>query len=187
MPGAFAVGDSAADGGGHAEVWFTIPDTEPAPPDSEVARSDDEATVVRLQIPAQSRVVRAARLVASGLTSAAGFDVDDVDDMRIAVDELCAVLFELGTGDVVNITFTTHPGEIEVFGETTANTDGGDRSRFALSVQILDAACDEFSWTVADGTAQVRIEKRLRRRDLSGEAVVRRFPAGSPARRPRNS
>jgi anti-sigma regulatory factor (Ser/Thr protein kinase) len=168
-------------------VWFTIPDTEPARPDGEVARADDEATVVRLQIPAQSRVVRAARLVASGLTSAAGFDVDEVDDMRIAVDELCAVLFELGTGDVVSFTFTTRPGEIEVFGETTANDDGVDPSRFALSVQILNAACDEFSWTVADGTAQVRIDKRLRRRDRPGETIVRRFPAGSPGRRPRDS
>ena len=186
MPGVSAAGDSTADGSGRAEVWFTIPGAEPAPPRNEVARADDQTTVVRLQIPAQSRVVRAARLVASGLTSAAGFDVDDVDDMRIAVDELCAVLFELGTGDVVSITFTTCPGVIEVFGETKANGDGVEPSRFALAVQILNAACDEFSWTVLDGTAQVRIEKRLGRRELPGESVVRRFPAGSSARRPRN-
>src|SRR5262245_25138317 len=105
MSGASAVGDSAADGGGHAaEVWFTVPQTEVAPSEGDEARAvDDEATVVRLEIPAQSSVVRAARLVASGLASTAGFDVDDVDDMRIAVDELCAVLFELGAGGVVSI------------------------------------------------------------------------------------
>jgi anti-sigma regulatory factor (Ser/Thr protein kinase) len=200
MPGASAVGDSAADGGGHAaEVWFTVPQPEDAPPESEVARAidgqvlppaaeqphdDDQATVVRLEIPAQPSVVRAARLVASGLATTAGFDVDDVDDMRIAVDELCAVLFELGAGGVVGITFATRPGEIEVLGETTANDDEVDRTRFGLSVQILNAACDEFSWTIADGVAQVRIEKRLRRRDLPSGAVVRRFPAGSSGRRP---
>jgi serine/threonine-protein kinase RsbW len=186
MPGASAVGDSAADGGGHAaEVWFTVPDAEDASPDRGEPRvNGDEATVVRLEIPAETRVVRAARLVASGLASAAGFDVDDVDDMRIAVDELCAVLFELGDGDVVGITFATRPAEIAVAGQTRANGDPVDASRFALSAQILNAACDEFSWTVADGFAEVRIEKRLRR-DLPDDDVVRRLP--SSARRPRPS
>ena len=188
MPGASAVGDSAADGGGHAaEVWFTLPDAESAPPETGEARAiGDEATVVRLEIPAETRVVRAARLVASGLTSAAGFDVDDVDDMRIAVDELCAVLFELGDGDVVGITFATRRGEIAVVGHTRASDDPVDPTRFALSVQILNAACDEFSWTVADGVAEVRIEKRLRR-DRPGGDVVRQLQAKSAARRPRRS
>jgi hypothetical protein len=194
MPGASAAGDSAADGGGHAaEVWFTVPQPEDAPSERNAARAidgqgqrheDDQATVVRLEIPAQTSVVRAARLVASGLASTAGFDVDDVDDMRIAVDELCAVLFELGAGGIVSITFATRPGDIEVLGQTTANDDAVDPTRFALSVQILNAACEEFSWTVADGVARVRIEKRLLRQELLGGAVVRRFPARSSPRRP---
>jgi anti-sigma regulatory factor (Ser/Thr protein kinase) len=178
MSGASAAGDSAAEGGGRAaEVWFTVPQPEEPPPE----------TVVRLEIPAQTRVVRAARLVASGLASTAGFDVDDVDDMRIAIDELCAVMFELGAGGVVSITFATRPGEIEVHGQTTASDGEVDPTRIGLSLQILHAACDEFSWTVADGVARVRIEKRLRRQDLPGGAVVRRFPAGSSVRRPRPS
>jgi anti-sigma regulatory factor (Ser/Thr protein kinase) len=203
MSGASAAGDSAAEGGGRAaEVWFTVPQPEEPPPETGVARpgesqvfapaarqrvEDDQATVVRLEIPTQTRIVRAARLVASGLASTAGFDVDDVDDMRIAVDELCAVMFELGSGGVVSITFATRPGEIEVHGQTTASGDEVDPTRIGLSLQILHAACDEFSWTVADGVARVRIEKRLRRQDLPGGAVVRRFPAQSSVRRPRPS
>ena len=186
MSGASAVGDSAAGGGGRAaEVWFTVPEAEHAAPERDKARvGDAEATVVRLEIPAETRVVRAARLVASGLTSAAGFDVDDVDDIRIAVDELCAVLFELGDGGVVSVTFTTRPGEIEVQGQTAASEEAVDPSRFALSVQILNAACDEFSWSMADGIADVRIAKRLRRGDPATESVVRRFPARPSGRRP---
>jgi len=202
MSGASAVGDSAAEGGGRAaEVWFTLPQPEEPPPETGAARAgdgqvftpaqrrleDDQATVVRLEIPAQTRVVRAARLVASGLASTAGFDVDDVDDMRIAVDELCAVLFELGAGGVVSITFATRPGEIEVLGQTTANDDEVDPSRIGLSLQILNAACDEFSWTVDDGAARVRIDKRVRQHDSPGGAVVRRFQAPSDVRGPRPS
>jgi hypothetical protein len=186
MSGASAAGDSAADAGGHAtEVWFTMPQTEIAPPESDAPRAaDDEATVVRLEIPAASSVVRAARLVASGLASTAGFDVDDVDDMRIAVDELCAVLFELGAGGVVSVTFTTRPGEVEVLGQTVASEEPVDPARFSLSVQILNAACGEFSWTMADGLAVVRIGKRLRPREPQRGDVVRQFPSRSTARRP---
>jgi anti-sigma regulatory factor (Ser/Thr protein kinase) len=186
MPGASAAGDSAADERGHPpQVWFTVPEPEDAPPESDVARAVDPA-IVRLEIPTQTRIVRAARLVASGLASTAGFDVDDVDDMRIAVDELCAVLFELGAGGVVSITFTSRRGHLEVVGQTTANDDPIDPSRFGLSLQILNAACDEFSWTMNDGVVLVRLDKRLRRRDLPGGTDARRFPAESTSRRPRS-
>jgi anti-sigma regulatory factor (Ser/Thr protein kinase) len=133
----------------------------------------DEPTLVRLEIPAHPSVIRAARLVASGLASAAEFDVDDVDDVRIAVDELCAVLLELGDDAVVSLTFASRPGSIEVTGETRAFDSVFDPTRFALSEQILDAACDELSWDVDHDVAQVRIKKQNRRRGRPGRAVLR--------------
>jgi anti-sigma regulatory factor (Ser/Thr protein kinase) len=188
MPGASTAGDSAADERGHPpQVWFTVPEPEDALLERDLARAGGgDSAIVRLEIPTQTRIVRAARLVASGLASTAGFDVDDVDDMRIAVDELCALLFELGSGGVVNITFTSRPGHLEVLGQTAASDDPVDPTRFGLSVQILNAACDEFSWAVADGVVLVRLEKSPRRRDLPSGTVVRRFPEESSSRRHRS-
>ena len=51
---------------------------------------------VELVVPAASTQLRMCRLVATGVASAAGLDVDLLEDLRIAVDELCSLLIELG-------------------------------------------------------------------------------------------
>lgn len=64
---------------------------------------DDE---IQLILPAEAQHVRIARLVASAVAAAAGFDVDEVAEFRNAVDELCATLLETTSGFVV-LTFRT--------------------------------------------------------------------------------
>lgn len=48
--------------------------------------------VVRLTIPATSRYLRLARLTAAGIATDLGFDLEMIEDLRIAVDEACALL-----------------------------------------------------------------------------------------------
>ena len=72
-----------------------MPEDVSIAPRSSGARHDDQVNerhdgVVRLELPIASQYIRVARLVASGLGASAGLDVDAVDDLRIAVDELCA-------------------------------------------------------------------------------------------------
>lgn len=50
--------------------------------------------VVRLAIPARSRYLRLARLAAAGIASDLGFSLQGIEDLRIAVDEACALLIE---------------------------------------------------------------------------------------------
>src|SRR2546427_9380688 len=50
---------------------------------------DDE---VRLLIPAEPGFLRLARLTAAAVASRMGFTFDEVEDLRIAVDELCYFL-----------------------------------------------------------------------------------------------
>lgn len=49
---------------------------------------------VELSIPAKVEFIRLGRLVGSGLAAQAEFSVDEIEDIRIAVDELCATLVE---------------------------------------------------------------------------------------------
>jgi len=118
--------------------------------------------VVRLELPIESQYIRVARLVASGLGASAGLDVDAVDDLRIAVDELCAALFEVGV-DKVELTFAVGIDEVEVTGRTeTATTAAFEPARLVLSRQILDVACDHYSLSLDGGYARFTMRKSTR-------------------------
>ena len=74
-----------------------------------------EPTAVTLSFPAAAEHIRLARLVASGLVAPLDYGIDDVEDLRIAVDELCAVVVAHAepTGMLV-IAFEVVDGEVLV-------------------------------------------------------------------------
>ena len=49
---------------------------------------------VRLVIPAHARFLRLARLTAAGIAGDSGFGLEAIEDLRVAVDEVCAILIE---------------------------------------------------------------------------------------------
>jgi hypothetical protein len=120
----------------------------------------DGPDCVRLAIPLDTRYVRIVRLVARGVGSSMGFDVEGVDDLRIAVEELCAALFDLSEGPALELCFEMHEGRVEVQGRTVAvPTANVDPERFALSEQILGVACDGYSLKVDSGIACFSLSK----------------------------
>lgn len=122
--------------------------------------TDGHQSLVRLELPGESQYIRVARLVASGLGATAGLDVDGVDDLRIAVDELCAALFEVGHGPSVELTFAVSADEVVVTGRTEApSVSDFDPERLVLSRQILDVACDAYTLTLDGGYAQFFMRK----------------------------
>ena len=68
---------------------------------------------VTLSFPANAEYLRLARLAVADAASRAGFDVDEVDDVRIAVSELCGAL---GRGERITLTLVAEPGRLEVRG-----------------------------------------------------------------------
>ena len=119
-----------------------------------------EPGAVRLEIPVDTRYVRIVRLVARGVGSTAGFDIEAVDDLRISVEELCAAMFEVSDGHPVELAFRLSDGGVEVEGRThSAPAARVDAERFALSEQILKVACDGFSLDVDDGIAHFTLHK----------------------------
>lgn len=72
---------------------------------------------VRLEIPAAPRYLSAARLVAASLGAEAGLTIDDLEELRLGVDELLAALIEAGQdGAVVQLGFVVDHRRVVVDG-----------------------------------------------------------------------
>jgi hypothetical protein len=117
---------------------------------------------IELTIPADPRLLRLVRLVASGLASTAGFNVDELDDLRIAVDEAVTALLEGGDGSSVPMRFEVDGAQVAMTGTTPASgSDPLDADRLEISTQILAAVCDEHDLRVDGGELYVRICRRV--------------------------
>jgi anti-sigma regulatory factor (Ser/Thr protein kinase) len=68
---------------------------------------------LRLQVPATADHLRTVRLVAADAAERAGFDCDETDDLRIAVDELSHAVMSSGDAPIV-LGFVITPGLVEV-------------------------------------------------------------------------
>lgn len=115
--------------------------------------------MVRLAVPAQPEYVRLARLTAAGLASRLGFSFDEVEDLRIAVDELCYLLVgPEGRDGSITLTYATDGASLIVEG---VGGSGGGPAEFAeLSEQILAAIVDEYDVTRRDGSVAFRMVRR---------------------------
>jgi anti-sigma regulatory factor (Ser/Thr protein kinase) len=117
---------------------------------------DDE---VRLAVPAMPQYVRLVRLAIAALAGQLGFSFDAIEDLRIAVDELCYLLIGVdGQSGSITMRFCDEGGALVVVGEGTA---GEDRPQFGeLSAQILAATVDEHTVTHRDGHVTCRMVRR---------------------------
>jgi anti-sigma regulatory factor (Ser/Thr protein kinase) len=117
---------------------------------------------VHLVMPASPEFVRLARVTASGLASRLGFSIDELDDLRLAVDELCHTLVGLCTKPgVISLRYTTHQAALEVTGTGHFDPGGPPAVLGELSHQILTALVDSHEVGAnADGLPSVWLRKR---------------------------
>lgn len=109
---------------------------------------------VQLSIAADPRQVRLARLVAGGYGSLIGMDIDALDDLRIAIDELCVWLIEHGDGSPLTLELRHDGDAIEVSGtcRTPLDAPSADADRGALALQILAVAVQHHRVEHGEGT-----------------------------------
>ena len=82
----------------------------------------DVPAVVRLDMRGAPESLWLVRLLTTALGAEAGFDVDDLDDVRIAVDELASQVVQcLPESGHLAITFSMSPGEVAVAAEGTGH------------------------------------------------------------------
>ncbi len=118
---------------------------------------------IRLAIPAQPEFLRLARLAAADVGSRCGLAYEEVDDLRIAVDELChAIMAGRDAGDrsrMLEIHFTVLTDAVRI--EGTCPNDAAPLLN-DLSAAILAAVVDEHELSGSAGVSRFRMVKRVR-------------------------
>ncbi len=112
-------------------------DTAAMPASARAALRD----MVTVRLPAASAYLSVLRTATAGLAARLDFTLDEIEDLRIAVDEACAMLLAQAV-----------PGtDLECEFELT-----GDAMRIAVSVLTVDGrepSRDTFAWTVLSSLA----------------------------------
>jgi serine/threonine-protein kinase RsbW len=122
---------------------------------------DGRQDQVRLVVPATPEFLRLARVTAAGLASRLRFTFDEVDDLRLAIDEACFGLTgpdgRLGT---VDLCFLVRDSGLEVEGEGHFEDDHRVMQLSDLSTVILRALVDDFEWWPGRPDPGFRLVKR---------------------------
>ncbi|MEO6627169.1 MAG: ATP-binding protein [Aquihabitans sp.] len=121
---------------------------------------------VELSVPAERRYLRLARLTASGFASDLGVSMDDVEELRLAVDEACAALVEEAVeNDRLTLTYAVESGAVVITAASPLSANG-PVSPHPVAAAVLSATVDEYHVEVdAEGRNVIRLVKRLALRD----------------------
>lgn len=120
------------------------------------------AMSVDLSIPVQADLVVLARLTAATVAGRAGFGVEDIEDLRLAVEELCLSLASTDDSGRLHLTYSCEGDAITVdcWLEPGNEAEAGMREVDDLSLRILDALVDEHGREIRDGRPSAWLCKR---------------------------
>lgn len=119
---------------------------------------------VRLEVPAAPEFLRISRIMAAGVASRVGFTLDEVEDLRIAIDEVCfSMVGPRGRAGTIALRYLLDTDQLVVEG-TGHFSDGlgNEPVVSALSKQILAAVVDECELSAGDEGPHFRLVKRHR-------------------------
>lgn len=118
------------------------------------ASGQDAGRAAELSLPADSAYVAVLRVATAGLAARLDFTLDEIEDLRMAVGECCALLLEGQDGSgTLHTRFELDADALRVTSSVTpAPADGADvpdRSSFAW--QVLTALVEDLDASVSGG------------------------------------
>jgi len=112
------------------------------------------ATELTLVIPAANDHIRFARLMASAVAARLGFDFDTIEDLRIAVSELCTVVTEGASRGDLTLTYSGDSDGMRITGHASVVPGSpAPEAPGELTRQILEAVTDDHTFEL--DTAEV--------------------------------
>jgi hypothetical protein len=124
------------------------------------AKGSDYGTVT-LTVPGHPVYLRLARLAAADTGARAGLSIGDLEDLRIAVDELAyALIGDERSGAPLTLRFLAAEGMVEIEGTCAASGTAPELSSLART--IVDVIADEHELGDDGDTRHFRLLKRTR-------------------------
>jgi serine/threonine-protein kinase RsbW len=128
----------------------------------ETSASGETADVVLLAVPASGAWLGVLRTATASLASRLQFTLDEIEDLRIAVDEACAILLALASLDaVLSCRFTVTGNALTV--DASVPTDNPATVRLpsgeSFAWQVLSALADEVAARVEGSDVSIRLTK----------------------------
>jgi serine/threonine-protein kinase RsbW len=113
-----------------------------APP---VGPSGEESLLsLELRTAASTITIPTIRTVAADLAARADFDLDSIDDLRMAVDDLCAMLVRIAAVNAtLSCRFTVLPERIEVAAEVDVDGAANSLPTGSFGWRVLECLADE--------------------------------------------
>lgn len=112
-------------------------------PEDVVSPPTIDTATVRMAVPSSPRFIGAVRATAASLANDLGFSLDDIDDLRLGIDEALSLLVE-ASPEETSIAVGFHLGEDEI--EVQIRTDELARDVVVddLAAHVLGAVTEDF-------------------------------------------
>jgi serine/threonine-protein kinase RsbW len=119
-----------------------------------------DGDVVEVRVPADGAYVATLRLTAASLAARCDLTVDDIEDLRLAVDEACALLLpHAAEASTLQARFELASGSLVVTAAVDSSDDASpDRNGFAWSV--LSALASDVDVQSGSGQLSITVTKR---------------------------
>ena len=127
-----------------------------------VPESPGERDVVQLRLPAIGAYLSVLRTATAGLAARLDFTLEEIEDLRIAVDEACALLLPSAVpGADLECEFELYADELRVT-VSVLTLDGAEPARDSFAWTVLSALAGEVDSAV-DAESRVSIDLAKRR------------------------
>jgi serine/threonine-protein kinase RsbW len=116
---------------------------------------------VEVRLPAAGAYLSVLRTATAGLAARLDFTLDEIEDLRIAVDEACAILLQQAApGSTLECVFTLVGDSLRVT-VSAPTTEGHAPERDTFAWTVLTALAGEVESTVAeDRTVSISLHKK---------------------------
>jgi serine/threonine-protein kinase RsbW len=120
-----------------------------------------ERDIVSISLPAVGAYLAVLRTATAGLAARLDFTLDDIEDLRIAVDEACAMLLaQAAPAATLDCTFELLPNTMKV-SVSVITTDGQEPSRDTFAWTVLSALAGAVDSSVdADNRVTIELAKQ---------------------------